>query len=316
NQRHNTLGKYIRLEEFRGAEIQPIKVKEAVKVNVDYLYTADLKNFSLIPGNPLAYWLNENVIKLFANKKLKDFGKASEGIKTGNNEKFIRYWFEININKMMFNTNESSYKWVPYHKGGEYRKWYGNLDWVINWEEDGKEIKNSKNSGLQGKDMYFKGVLSWSKITVKGISIRYLPTNVLFDSGSPSYKSFSNLDYYIMGFLNSKVSHYLLESINPTLNLQVGNVESLPLLYNKKEKDYIDELVKQCLQLSVENWNSFQTSWNFKNHPFLKHSISNKLVENYKKWDSHIQEQREALRKLEEKINEFFIKLYGLENEL
>src|SRR5699024_1946801 len=157
NQRHNTLGKYIRLEEFRGAEIQPIKVKEAVKVNVDYLYTADLKNFSLIPGNPLAYWLNENVIKLFANKKLKDFGKASEGIKTGNNEKFIRYWFEININKMMFNTNESSYKWVPYHKGGEYRKWYGNLDWVINWEEDGKEIKNSKNSGLQGKDMYFKG---------------------------------------------------------------------------------------------------------------------------------------------------------------
>src|SRR5699024_11042476 len=112
------------------------------------------------------------------------------------------------------------------------------------------------------------------------------------------------------------VSHYLLESINPTLNLQVGNVESLPLLYNKKEKDYIDELVKQCLQLSVENWNSFETSWNFKNHPFLKHSISNKIVQNYKKCDSHIHEQREALRKLEEKINEFFIKLYGLENEL
>ncbi|KAF0821617.1 Type II restriction-modification enzyme, partial [Cytobacillus firmus] len=274
NQNQSTKGKYIKLEEFRGADLQPLKVKEAAKGSVPYLYTADLKNFGLIPSSPIAYWLRENVIKLFVNQKLKDFGKASEGIKTGNNEKFIRNWFEVNANKMMVSPETSNYKWVPYHKGGEYRKWYGNLDWVINWEDNGREIKNNKNSGLQGKDMYFKGVLSWSKITVKGVSIRYLPTNVLFDSGSPSYKSTSNMDYYIMGFLNSKVSHYLLNSINPTLNLQVGNVEALPLIYIEKEKDYIDNLVEKCLQLSKESWDTFETSWNYKKHSLLKNNIS------------------------------------------
>jgi Eco57I restriction-modification methylase len=316
NQHQYTIGKYIRLEDFRGAELQPIKVKEAVNGNVDYLFTADLENFSFIPGNPIAYWLPVSVIKLFNNKKLKDFGKASEGIKTGNNEKFIRNWFEININKIMLDPKNLNYKWVPYHKGGEYRKWYGNLDWVINWEEDGKEIKSSKNSGLQGKDMYFKGVLSWSKITVKGISIRYLPTNVLFDSGSPSYKSTFDIDFYIMGFLNSKVSHYLLESINPTLNLQVGNVEALPLVYSEKDKKYIDELVGKCIKLSKDYWDSFETSWDFKHHPLLKNDISNKLEEIYTSWEAYILNQRDALRKYEEELNEFFINLYGLRNEL
>ncbi|WHY83728.1 BREX-1 system adenine-specific DNA-methyltransferase PglX [Siminovitchia fortis] len=270
-----------------------------------------------IPGFPIAYWLSEKTIKLFQSKKLLKYGKASEEVKTGNNEEFIRNWFEVCLKKIMFDINSVNYKWVPYHKGGEFRKWYGNLDWVINWEKDGKEIKSAENSGFQGRSMYFKGVISWSKVTSRGISIRYLPTNVLFDSGSPSFKSNSDIEYYVMGFLNSVVSYYFLKSINPTLNLQVGNVESLPFIYTEKKDKSIVKLVEACLEISKADWDSFETSWDFKVHPLVEfRQAASRIAEAFANWQAEAERRFQTLKANEEELNRIFIGLYGLEDEL
>lgn len=245
------------------------------------------------------------------------YGKASEEVKTGNNEEFIRNWFEVCLKKIMFDINSVNYKWVPYHKGGEFRKWYGNLDWVINWEKDGKEIKSAENSGFQGRSMYFKGVISWSKVTSRGISIRYLPTNVLFDSGSPSFKSNSDIEYYVMGFLNSVVSYYFLKSINPTLNLQVGNVESLPFIYTEKKDKSIVKLVEACLEISKADWDSFETSWDFKVHPLVEfRQAASRIAEAFANWQAEAERRFQTLKANEEELNRIFIGLYGLEDEL
>lgn len=311
---NNYNGKYIRLVEYKN----PYEKKEQF-INKDNYYIFSNTNFFNIPNFPVAYWLSENTIDMFIKcPKLGELGKASEGVKTGNNEKFLRLWFEVDKNKFSFGKNILNYKWFPHHKGGEFRKWYGNNDWVINWENDGKEIKASKNSGLQGKSMYFKKVLSWSKITTKEISIRCLPENSLFDSGSPSYYS-NEKYYYIFGFLNSKVGGYLLKSINPSMNYQVGNIESLPLvlLQEPSKENLINSLVNESIEISKNDWDLFETSWQFRKHPFfLKKINADNIQQSLNNWNEVSNKQFKRMKEIEEDINRIFIEIYNLENEL
>lgn len=280
-------------------------------------YSINQIDFVNIPGSPIAYWLNKNLLDIFASEaKLGSLGRASEGIKTGNNELFLKYWFEINASKFSFAKQDETYKWYPHHKGGEYRKWYGNLEWVINWENNGEQIKNSSNSGLQGKDMYFKNVLCWSKITSKGVSLRYIPANCLFDSGSPAFRSSENMLYYL-AFINSCVGAYMLNSLNPTLNLQVGDVKSLPIIIDEVNKAYIETLVDKNISISKTNWDSFETSWEFMKHPIIGHrGESSNISSAYENWENHSNNQFDLLKENEEKLNEIFIKIYGLNDEL
>ena len=230
-------------------------------------YTATQENFSKIPGSPVAYWVSEKIINSYDNGKLLgEIGRASEGVKTGDNNRFLRLWFEIADVKFSFAKNQKT-KWIPHLKGGEFRKWYGNLEYAINWENDGYEIKNSANSGLQGKDMYFKPVLCWSKITSKGTSLRYVPENCLFDSGSPAYYSPEYL-YYVLAFVNT-LGTEILNAINPTLNCQVGDIKGLPLLIDNNKKTTVNELVQENIDISKADWDSFETSWDFKRHPLV-----------------------------------------------
>ena len=242
-------------------------------------------------------------------------GKASEGVKTGNNERFLRYWPEINYSRMSAGKQTVSYKWIPHHKGGEYRKWYGNNEWVINWDEDGSEIKNYAASGLQGRDMYFLPVLSWSKITSKGTSFRYIPENYLFDSGSPAFHTKDNILYYL-GFLNSKVTEYLLHSKNPTLNCQVGDVKSLPIIENHK-KPKIEEIVDQCVRNARKDWNTTEWSWDFIRHPLTDKITMQKTIEDkYREWEKECNIRFNQLKLNEEELNRIFIDIYGLQDEL
>lgn len=307
------ISKFVRLVDFNQS-----KKKEEEYSNLKNHYSIKQNEFQKIPTNPFAYWISQETINLFSEcDNLRDIGKASEGVKTGNNELYLRLWHEIDSEKFSFGLNPLKYKWLPHHKGGEYRKWFGNNEWVINWENDGDEIKKSKNSGLQGKNMYFKKVITWSKVTSKDISLRMLPENYLFDSGSPAYLCNKQAIEYIIGFLNSKIAAFILKTINPSINYQVGNIEVLPI----KEIDNlnINEIVNNNINLSKSDWDYFETSWDFKGHPLLKlldKGETYKLESVFSIWETECEENFEQLKANEEELNRIFIDIYGLQDEL
>lgn len=223
-------------------------------------------NFSKIPGSPVAYWVSDNFVQAYdLGSQIGQFSTVSEGVKTGNNDLFLRLWYEVAKQRFSFARSSEGYKWYPHHKGGDFRKWYGNRDWIINWEADGQEIKKSSNSGLQGKSMYFAKFASWSKISSKGNPFRLYGDNFLFDSGAPAL---SNDELVLtLGLFNSKVGAYYLSVISPTLNLQVGDVKKVPLII--KNKDEILTIVNECTNFSQVDWDSYETSWDFKRNPLV-----------------------------------------------
>lgn len=228
--------------------------------------TAKQENFSKIPGSPVAYWVSEKFVRAYdLGSLIGQFSIVSEGVKTGNNDIFLRLWYEVAEKKFSFAKSSEGYKWYPYHKGGNFRKWYGNREWIVNWEFDGQEIKKSTNSGLQGKSMYFVKFASWSKISSKGNPFRLYSDNFLFDSGAPALSN--NELLLTLGLFNSKVGTYYLSVISPTLNLQVGDVKKVPLIV--KSKNEILNIVNGCITYSLEDWNAYETSWDFKCNPLI-----------------------------------------------
>lgn len=261
-------GLYFKLSDFKGGmEVQREKVLEALaNKNCGYFYETTESNFSKIPGSPIAYWVSDNFVQAYAiGSQIGQFSTVSEGVKTGNNDLFLRLWYEVAKQSFSFVRSNKGYKWYPHHKGGDFRKWYGNRDWIINWETDGQEIKKSSNSGLQGKSMYFAKFISWSKISSKGNPFRLYSENFLFDSGAPAL---SNDELVLtLGLFNSKVGAYYISVISPTLNLQVGDVKKVPLII--KNKDEILTIVNDCTNFSRVDWDSYETSWDFKRNPLL-----------------------------------------------
>ena len=295
--------------------------KEEMFLGGSSRYVTVQDNFGKIPGEPVAYWVSGNFIRAFLEgKMIGDFSVVSEGIKTGNNEYFLKIWYEISQDVFSFGEEKKGFKWYPHHKGGEFRKWYGNKDWVINWKDDGKEIKNSENSGLQGKKMYFEEFASWSKISSRGNPLRYYKKNYLFDSGAPAIKN--NKILITMGLFNTKVGEYYLSMISPTLNLQVGDVKKIPLIIKEKEVVVL-EVIEKNLLLSQSDWDSYETSWDFSVHPLVKTANSqlndNKLTtiaDHYQLWVSECESRFQQLKANEEELNRIFIDIYGLQDEL
>jgi len=300
-------GEYLRLTDFRGGmEVQRAKALDAIADPLcGYRYTAGVEGLAKLPGAPLAYWLGEGFLRACARgAPLGRMGRMSEGVKTGDNERFLRLWFEVEAPKL-------GGKWVFYHKGGEFRRWYGNLDYVIDWEDGGRAIRGAPNSALQGSDMYFKPVVCWSKITSRGTAFRYVPPGCLFDSGSPAFYSEERL-LYVLGLLNSKVAREWLTAANPTLNTQVGDVKSIPCLVGREEE--VCRLVARCLDLSRADWDEFETSRDFARHPMVRGERTAEAA--YLRWKRETEERFEALRAREEALNRVFLELYGLEGEM
>ena len=267
-------------------------------------------NFLKIPGSPIVYSVSNAFFDAFDNGKLLgSFSSISEGVKTGNNEKYLRLWFEVNKNDFSFGLRRNN-KWIPHHKGGDYRKWYGNRDWVIFWENDGAEIKASPNSGLQGKNMYFNEFASWSKISSKGNPLRYFAKNCLFDSGAPAIAN--ELLYVTMALMNGKVGQYYLAMLSPTLNLQVGDVKSIPLV--DADRNNIEKVVQDNIDISKADWDFFETSWDFQRHPLLR-KVST-IAEAFNQWQAECDDRFNHLKSNEEELNRIFIDIYGLQEEL
>ncbi|ANK64453.1 hypothetical protein AYR54_03895 [Loigolactobacillus backii] len=330
HQQENTQGVFLRLESFKGASAQPSKVAEAASdPTVDYRYVRDVHSFEDIPGAPIAYWASGRVRAIFRdNPKLGEIAEPRVGLQTGDNNQFLRLWYEVANNKTGFQiksnneAKDSGNKWFTTTKGGSYRKWYGNSDYIVNWENDGYEIKNyvdfkgKQKSRPQNINYYFKTGLTWSTTSSSEISFRLQQNSIFEHKGSVLFPKQKNDFYAIFGYINSKVPMLFLKALAPTLDFAEGAVAKLP--YKPvSEIPEITDLVQQNTALSKSDWDAFETSWDFQQHPFLQYRTdTNLLADAFANWQTAAAQRFAQLKLNEEELNRQFIDIYGLQDEL
>jgi type II restriction/modification system DNA methylase subunit YeeA len=312
---------------FRGSYLRLVDGKsEAEKItefhtNSALRYTASAADFTKIPGSPIAYWVQESIRDIFANSEsFSDRIVARQGMATGNNDKFIRIWPEISYNGIAFEVKNKAdafsrkKRWFPYNKGGEYRRWYGNREYVICFSEsDYLELKSIGNH-CPSEDYYFRFSISWSRIGMGINSFRFYDQGFLFDQSGHSIflNSLDEVSHLLLA-LNNKFYSRISLFINPTLNLEVGNIGQFPY---PKEYCTSNKAIK-LLSLSREDWNSFETSWDFLGLPLLKPGHRQSTLEGaYHKLHDHWLEMTSEMQGLEEENNRIFINAYGLQDEL
>lgn len=275
------------------------------------LYASCADNFSKIPGMPVAYWVSENFISAFEKGRLLgDLIPVKKGMDTGDNDRFLRLWFEVPANSSDYLNGTK--KWIPYDKGGDYRKWYGNNDYVLNWENDGFELKNSK-ANLRSKNLYFRTSITWNALSSSNTCFRYSVYKGSFDSAGSSMFPEENDLFYFLGEMNTRITQYYLNVINPTLNYGAGSMAQVPI-YPFHQKKLVEGLSEQNISLSKSDWDSFETSWDFKTHPLIKHVPL--ISEAFAQWSDECEKRFTRLKSNEEELNRIFIDIYGLQDEL
>ena len=290
----------------------------------NYHYT-DQYDFAKIPGEPVAYWLGDSFMKAFEQgRTLGELTVCRNGMKTGDNERFLRLWWEVNLSKANFtaeNVNdayESGATYFPYNKGGEYRKWYGNNDYLINWYKNGETVMGkAKLDGRHTQDynqeLKFMPLATWSLITVKP-AFRY-KQNALSDiAGMSFYTSQDKLLYYL-GFCNSVIATEMIKLLAPTMNCQVGDIARLPILHSLSKEQEVNDLVTENINLAKEDFDSFENSWDFTTHPFIKYKTSTgKLLDAYLQWEKVANGRFNKVKENEEKLNEIFLDIYNVKD--
>lgn len=240
------------------------KAKAEMFVSGENRYVAEQDNFSKIPGSPVAYWVSENFLLSFVvGESLAKIAPTRKGMFTGNNDLWLKFWFEIS-------NTEFCKKFMPYNKGGEYRKWYGNNDYVVDWSNSGKDIKSYKGSGNIVEKLFFKPCLTWSLVTSYKPSFRAIidSFHVMGDAG-PIVVTNKNNNNYILGLLNSKYAENVAALIAPTINFSNGAAGDIPVIYDKQMAAEINDIVNENISASKTDWDSFETSWDFKKHPLV-----------------------------------------------
>ena len=311
---------YRQLFEDKGS-IDSIKQKEEWFFKEDKNWNKFLFNqndFNEIPGSPIAYWTSKEYMDVFKRSKyLQDICDVKAGIGTSDNNRFLRFWHEINFKKFGLNfksrqeSKESGLKWFPYNKGGEFRKWYGNHIYVINWENDGEELRNFKKSTLRNPSFYFKKSISWSLINSSYFGARFFPYGFLFDVNGSSLFSDDEYYYYIGGFLCSKLSTLFLSILNPTIAFQVGNIKTLPFIFDINQVNIVEEIVKENINLSKIDWNNYETSWNYLKHPLLMFDAPN-IKKSFELWSDYKNNLFTKVKMNEIKLNSIFSEIYSI----
>ena len=317
-------GEYIRLSNFKGANQQELRVLEAIENKyVNYRYSVLADKFLKLPGNIMGYWLSERYFDIFNTcKTLDKLAEPKFGMSTADNNRFVRKWYEVDNNKMLvphnnapLNNDDYLYKWFPYNNGGKFRRWYGNNEDVVNWGNDGKELRSFRRSVIRNERFYFRDGLTWTAISSNKLSIRSFNTGFLFSSAGFCMFTDSNKKNHINAFMNSIVSEKLLEILAPTLNFNVGDIAKLPVDEEMFNNSLINELVEENIKISMWDWNSFETSWDFETHPLVLFKQFN-LQSTFKYFKQILNEYFNKLKKNEEKLNQIFIDIYRLNNEL
>lgn len=330
----NYKGDFIRLVDDNTAQKKEIKALEAIKnLNVSYRYKTLLHNFKKLPSKNFAYWASEQILEcLNSCKKIKHYGEGRIGMATADNERFLKMWYEVNNNKISYNCKDREgaisckRKWFPYIKGGGFRKWYGFYEFIVNWQNDGEDIRNFKDektgrirSHNYNLEYIFQKGLSWSSLTSNIFSIRIVENSIFGSGGSTLLNISDNNINYLLGLLNSKVINEVLRIFSATMNFEVSMIENLPVILDTDRLETINYKVKQNIQLSKNDWDSFETSWDFKIHPLLKLLDKGEqcsLSAIFRIWETECEENFEQLKHNEEELNRIFIDIYGLQDEL
>jgi len=324
-------GNYVRLVDFNSSQDKEKMFLESLTKCTGYKYSTCQKNLVGVPGNPIAYWMSRNVENILKNSNhMGEIAKPRQGMSTSDNDRFIRLWHEVRYSDMGMRIKsseesiKSNKKWFPYNKGGEFRKWYGNNDYVVNWQYDGLEIKEYasklyKNYSRTIKNIqyYFKEGITWTRISTGNFGVRYCDEGFLFsDAGCCAFPSKDELNY-IMGILCSKIALVFLKILNPTLTFQVGNVSNIPLIKSNDLilKRKIANNVDINIDISKKEWDSFETSWDFAKHPIIQFKSYN-IEESFNNWIDFTAKQFNQLKCNEEELNRIFIDIYGLQDEL
>ena len=290
-------------------------------------YVAKNSDFQKIAGMPIAYWLSKKMIESFSNKAVGNIAKCCKGLDSGDNARFLRLWFEPLYEGLTFNSKDGvNVKWVPHNKGGGFRKWYGNRDYIIQWRNEGAEIKSHPAARPQNIDCFFKSAFTWSTLATD-LAFRYLPEGSVSDSkGSIGLPTAISI-YYCLGYFNSIVCCELMKVLAPTLDFSVGAVKRLPFVESEKQI-HVEELAEENVDLSKCDWDSFETSWDFTTHPLVKLKMAGanpwgnnnesaiRLSSVYKAWEITCNGRFEKLKANEEELNRIFIDIYGLQDEL
>lgn len=287
------------------------------------IYVSLSRNFSKIPGSPIAYWASKKFLLTFeTGKQLSTIASTNNGFTTGDNNKFLRLWYEVPANSIKLDcssfdeTKNSDKKWFPYNKGGDFRKWYGNNDYLINWYRDGKDIKDYGHLVPRSMKYQFHESITWNKITSGTSAFRYKTVGTMFDVGGLSMFCESHeMLIYLMALCNSRYTKELLKMISPTLNCESGHVSSIPVIYNEENMNTVNKIVRNNISLSRIDWDSFETSLDFTIHPLVKNHVST-ISEAYKLWSKECEDRFDTLQSNEEELNEIFIDIYGLQSEL
>ncbi len=294
----------------RLVDVKNYKQKEEAFLSENDRFEADCEEFEKIPGIPFAYWVSKQFIDNFKDCKFIDsYGSftGSQNI-TGDNEKYLKLFWEVNANKV---GNE----WRFYAKGGDYRQYYGNLSFVVDWSSKGRRFYSSnKTSNLLSEEFWYKPGITYSAITSRGTGFRYLPEGCIFDKGGPSINTRSHTEE-ILSLLNSNVAKYYFWVFNPSINLQVKDIKNFPIMLGEDSR--ILGMSRDNIEACKKDWNTFETSWEFEKNPLIGGNTVGRLIsDKYKEWEAECARRFRQLKANEEELNRIFIDIYGLQDEL
>lgn len=309
---YNSTFYHVKLSDVENDIVNPLFFNDENK------YFLKQDNINKIPGKPIAYWISKDFINSFENKTIGDYSEVITGMTTGDNNYYLRFWYEVNIDRIKFNGKNMNdidlnlTNWIPYNKGGERRNWYGNNEYVVNWAQ--KDNFNRAKTTLER--LYLKKGLTWSFVTSGKFSMRYFPEGFLWDvSGSPAFFNNDEIMFYTLGFLCTNFANSILDLLNPTINIQAVDIKKVPLVYDDDYKNEIIEMVKNNINISKSDWNEQETSWDFKLHHFLNSDDYNNLNLIFDECQNIKQKQFNKLKENEIKLNQLFSKIYSVDFE-
>lgn len=322
----NYQSKYVRLVDYLSQ-----KEKENAFWDGSNQFVTKKYTFKCVPGNMLIYWQTRAFLNNFKYKLVGDIINARVGLDTGNNEQFIRNWYEVQYQKVKFDAKSyeeisENKKWVPHTKGGTYRKWYGNFEYVLAFDKENYSKLLLSGNHLPSRQFYFQQGITWSRISTSNFGVRYTPSGMVFNSACPTAFAEENLLKYALGLLNSKIVFSYVTALSPTMNFQAGDIDKVPCIILDKVFECVIKYVEKNIDLSKCDWDSFETSWDFQRHPLVSSIIKNwhqfddtsdiALLNCYKLWETECNERFNQLKSNEEDLNRIFIDIYGLQEEL
>ena len=328
NNRIGIQGTYIRLTSFSTPEEKRLSLIDAVDdLTCAMTYCSDTQRFKAIPGQPFVYHLHQNLVASFSSgHSVSEYCTPRVGLQTNDNNRFVRLWWEVSVAKESFDSENATEsiatgcKWFPYNKGGGYRKWWGNNDFVVNWEDDGKEIKElaasmygSYTRTAKNLAFYFLPAITWSKVSSGAISFRYKPSGHIFDVAGASLFGTDKDLKYLQGALNSSTLMEIAAALSPTLNFETKQIGSYPILDSLEKRQDVYRIVDGLREVARIDWDSFETSWDFTAHPLMR---GNRISSAYGRWSAACKDRFDTLKANEERLNAIFARIYHMEGEV